>query len=316
MEAIGGFFELELRKGKEYHPNAMKLNTGRNAIEYVLKHRGYSRGFIPYYSCDSILEPFKKLGIPYDFYHIGEDLLPAISPDCVSKETCILIINYFGLLGKQIEGIAYSYPNVIVDNSQAFFAPPLEGIDTVYSPRKFFGVPDGAYLYTDLPEDPNLERDISFTRCEHLLKRIDLSPEEGYSDFRKAQQTLSYQPIKKMSKLTETMLSSINYDYSKKRREESFLFLHNKLKNKNYFSIIFDKNNISCAMVYPFLNYRFSLRENLIQNKIYVATYWHEVVSRIDKGSFEFSMAKSLLPLPIDQRYSSANLKGIFPFFN
>lgn len=316
MEAIGGYFELELRRGKEYHPNAMKLNTGRNAIEYVLKHRGYSRGLIPYYSCDSILEPFKKLGIPYDFYHIGEDLLPAIGPERVSKKTCMIIINYFGLLEKQIEGTAYSYPNVIVDNSQAFFASPLPGIDTVYSPRKFFGVPDGAYLYTTLPEDPNLERDFSYNRCEHLLKRIDLSPEEGYSDFRKTQQTLSYQPIKKMSKLTETILSSIDYDDAKQRREESFLFLHNKIKKENLFSRIIDMKHVSCAMVYPFLNYRFSLRENLIQNKIYVATYWHEVVSRTDKGSFEFSMAKSLLPLPIDQRYSIANLKRIFAFFN
>jgi hypothetical protein len=34
MQPIGGYFELELRKGKEYHTDAIRLNTGRNALEY------------------------------------------------------------------------------------------------------------------------------------------------------------------------------------------------------------------------------------------------------------------------------------------
>ena len=30
-----------------------------------------------------------------------------------------------------------------------FYAKPIHGNDTFYTCRKFFGVPDGAYLYTD-----------------------------------------------------------------------------------------------------------------------------------------------------------------------
>jgi hypothetical protein len=30
---IGGFFELELTVRKEYHKNAIRLNTGRNSFE-------------------------------------------------------------------------------------------------------------------------------------------------------------------------------------------------------------------------------------------------------------------------------------------
>ena len=29
MEAIGGYFELELHKGEEYHKDAISLNTAR-----------------------------------------------------------------------------------------------------------------------------------------------------------------------------------------------------------------------------------------------------------------------------------------------
>ncbi len=35
MDAIGGYFELELRKGEHYHKDALKLNTARNCFEYV-----------------------------------------------------------------------------------------------------------------------------------------------------------------------------------------------------------------------------------------------------------------------------------------
>ena len=40
MKTIGGYFELELKKNEEYHKDALSLNTGRNALEYILKTNG------------------------------------------------------------------------------------------------------------------------------------------------------------------------------------------------------------------------------------------------------------------------------------
>lgn len=37
MKAIGGYFELELNDGHEWHASAMRLNTARNVFEYVLR---------------------------------------------------------------------------------------------------------------------------------------------------------------------------------------------------------------------------------------------------------------------------------------
>ena len=39
MKEIGGYFELELTKGIEYHSELLKLNSGRNAFKYILKTR-------------------------------------------------------------------------------------------------------------------------------------------------------------------------------------------------------------------------------------------------------------------------------------
>lgn len=62
-KVIGGYFELELPKREEYHKNVLALNTGRNCLEYILRLRGYKKVFLPYYTCEVILEPFSKLNV-------------------------------------------------------------------------------------------------------------------------------------------------------------------------------------------------------------------------------------------------------------
>ena len=65
MKSIGGYFELELSSSGEYFPKSIALNTGRNAFEYILKVRYYKKVYIPYYTCDVMLEPIKKLKVDY-----------------------------------------------------------------------------------------------------------------------------------------------------------------------------------------------------------------------------------------------------------
>ena len=73
--AIGGYFELELPVHEELHPNAVALNCARACLEYVLKSRKWSKLFIPYFTCSSIIEPIVKSGCKYEFYHINEEYL-------------------------------------------------------------------------------------------------------------------------------------------------------------------------------------------------------------------------------------------------
>ena len=65
MKAIGGYFELELQKNEEYHKDALSLNTGRNALEYILKANAYKKIYIPYFTCDVLLQPILKLKLKY-----------------------------------------------------------------------------------------------------------------------------------------------------------------------------------------------------------------------------------------------------------
>ena len=96
MDAIGGYFELELRKGEHYHKNALRLNTARNCFEYILLARKYKKVYIPYYTCEVMLQPLHKYHIGYEFYSIDMNLEPQ---DLISlnDNEAFLYTNYFGL---------------------------------------------------------------------------------------------------------------------------------------------------------------------------------------------------------------------------
>lgn len=310
MDAIGGYFGLELRQGEHYHKEAIRLNTGRNGFEYILRAKQYNKVYLPFYTCDVMLEPIKRLELEVEFYYIDEKLLPLFDYSKVKDSEVFVYTNYFGVCDNNVDVVAQQSKNLIVDNSQAFYSKPLDGIDTFYSPRKFFGVPDGAYLYTDTLLDDKLETDISYQRFEHLLGRIDIGTEEFYGAFKSNDDSLINQPIKKMSKLTQRLLSSIDYESIAESRKQNFEYLKSKLSNTNLLSLKLTSNSV--PLVYPyFVDTGAELKKKLIENKIFVATYWQNVLEWTSENDFEYKLAKCLLPLPVDQRYESNNLKEI-----
>lgn len=309
QKSIGGYFELELPQNSEYHSAAIALNTGRNCLEYILRVRGYRNVYLPYYSCDVLLEPFIKLNVKYSFYRINEHL--ELDEDIqLNDGEALLYINYFGLKQGYIDFLATKYgKQLIVDNTQAFYAKPFEGIDTFYSCRKFFGVADGAYLYCDKQLDIELEQDYSWGRMTHLLKRIDISPEAAYKDFSRQDDQLKENPIRTMSSLTRRIMASIDDNLVKTKRRDNYMLLESALSEKNGISLPLAGNAV--PMVYLYLSTDLELRQCLINNKIYVATYWPNVLDWCNEDDFEYQLTQLSLPLPIDQRYGEDDIKRI-----
>lgn len=312
MKPIGGFFELELKSGCEFYPDAIALNSGRNSLEYILRAKDYNKIYLPFYICDSVLEPIKKLNTNFEFYKIDTNLKPIFSKELARNEV-ILIVNYFAIQGRLISELSSKFDNVIVDNTQAFFEKPITGVDTFYSPRKFFGVPDGGYLFTDKFLEMKFEEDKSVIRANHLLKRIEDGPENGYHCFLKNEKSFANQQTKKMSKFTRALLKSIDYVRVREIRNENFSFLHQALKYDNEFYPVIESANINGPMVYPFLKKgNDKLRKHLINNKVFVATYWPDVLEWLNhKDCYEIYLLNNLIPLPIDQRYSVNEMKEI-----
>ena len=311
QKAIGGYFSLELPYNEygEYHRDAIRLNTGRYCLEYVLRVKKYTKVYLPYYMCDAVLQPINKLGLDYQFYHIDKyfHIAEVLHP---KKDEVILYCNYFGLMDEYVKIVTERYaPNIIIDNTQAFFSQPLPEIDTFYTCRKFFGVADGAYLYTDKEADFDIPQDYSSSRMLFLLNRLDKSAEEAFSDYHKSEDSLDYDKIKKMSKITQFIMSSIGYKSVADRRISNYTYLHDNLSSSNTLSVDLERESV--PMVYPFLSDDINLRKKLIDNKVYVASYWPNVKNMSNLESVESQFAVSLIPIPIDQRYGKDNLNKI-----
>lgn len=298
---MGGYLGLELPVGNEYYPHLVRLNTGRNALEYILREKRYRKIYVPYFTCVALLEPIIKLGLDYQFYSINDQLEPVIDFE-IEPDACFLYTDYFGIKYEAAKYLSDKITNLIIDNSQAFFSEPLRGVDTFYSCRKFFGVSDGAYLQIKRKSNKRYPVDSSVHRFSHLLKNIDLGIQQGYNDYLKNNKDLENNPIRIMSPLTKRILSGINYAECARIRMRNFNFLHKNLKHYNLFK--FDFPEACSPMVYPFLSNDRQLKLHLIQRNIFVATYWPNVFEWTDTSMYENYLARNIVPLPIDHRYS------------
>ena len=316
MKAIGGYFSLELNDGSERHANALRLNAGRYALEYILKARKYRKVFLPYFICDSVMEPINRQNVEYEFYHINEKFEPTtkLSP---KDDEAVIYVNYFGLKNRYADTFCYVYRNTILDQTQAFYSEPGNKYgnhnlqcDTFYSCRKYFGVADGAYLYTDcrLPEE--LPQDESFGRMTFLTKRIDRSPQEGYTDFHANDEALSKVGMCRMSKLTEGIMRGIDDSAKANRRIHNFLVLDKALRSSNRFKWNMDYGTV--PLVYPYyVEHGTHLRQYLIENQVFCARYWPNVLEWCQPNDFEYQLAENFVCLPIDQRYDEQDMRII-----
>jgi len=314
MKEIGGYFSLELGSANPdyWFSHTPALNSGRHALEYILKQIEPVPNivYLPYYTCEVVLEPLKRLNIGYRFYNINEKLELAELPE-LKKNEYIIINNYFGIKDAYINWLfLHNKDKMIIDDAQAFYHFNHLGMRAFYSPRKFVGVSDGGIAWTPETKEIQLETDYSTDRSIHLLRRIDAGAGTGYKEFQKNEASLSNEPIKAMSALTKSILERIDYEEVKHRRRSNFEILHAALAPTNELEIP-DWSTFSCPMVYPYLSEDDSLRKRLIENEIFVATYWPNVLEWCDEDSTEYKLAKYLLPLPIDQRYCEEDIEYI-----
>ena len=233
MKEIGGYFGLEEFRGEEYHSGLMGVNNGRSALLYILKARTPKKLYLPYFLCDSVSTMCRNNGYEISFYPIGEDFLPVFDA-VLGPSEYLYVVNYYGQISNQrILALKERYGNIIVDNVQAFFQRPVPGIDTVYSCRKFFGVPDGGYVATDVVLEEPLEQDISKDRMVHILGRFEGTASEYYSYFKENDHSFVKTPLRGMSALTRNLLRGIDYEQVRSIRNTNYAVLDSMLGSKN-----------------------------------------------------------------------------------
>lgn len=314
MKAIGGYFELANREEKSSIPvDGVLLNTARNALEYILQTLSdIKKIYLPYYTCEAVIEPLKRLNLSYQFYHINWDF--EIAETIVLEEGEYLIVNnYFGLKDAYIEKLSIQYgERLIVDNAQALFAFLSPETKACFSTRKFVGVADGGIATgVDMNNVASMMYEATENHNNHLYIRKELGAEAGFSHYQTNECKLDNQPVRRMSLSTYDILTHINYHKVIEQRKKNYTYLEKALNRSNQLNLP-SCDSFNCPMVYPYLNNESKdLRQTLISQKIFVARYWPNVLEWTTNDSLEYYFANQILPLPIDQRYDEKDMQRI-----
>lgn len=298
---IGGYIELDTYRGQLLHETAVRLNCGRNALAYLIDARGIRKLWMPKFMCDTCDRVLAERGVEVAYYSIGWDFKPKLK----NWDGWLYVVNFYGQLSNH--DLASLGDRVIVDNAQAYFQMPLPGVDTLYIPRKYFGVADGAFLYTQAEPPYQLSRDKTYDRMRHLLGRFEGTASEFYGDYVASNMAFEAAPVMGMSRLTENLLGGgIDYDFVRNIRTENFEFLHRHFGSENKLRLTVPDG----AFMYPlYLENGGQIRKELHRRKIYVPTLWPSVFERCGEGELEYQMAMNILPLPVDQRYGQEEME-------
>ncbi len=307
--SIGGYFELE--KSKQHNckwipENALLLHSGRGCLRFLISQFSLRGIHLPYYSCDSLAQPFIECNIPIKWYSIDENLEPLVSDQ--SSDFPLVYINYFGLKHQRTARIAGRH--TWIDNTQAFFAltPPPNQI-VFSSARKFFGVPDGALLWgAGSGNEKSLRPNTNYI-CDHLILRSLGHVEQGRAGFRRNEE-LCGQGMFHASSLSKALLQAVDIDYVRERRLENYQYLNHKLSGINRLSFeLLNPPASDTPFCYPLLARSPVDRKSLAEQGIFVPTFWQECLNRSSTGfEWEKDLARNLLPLPVDHRYNSRHM--------
>lgn len=304
---IGGYIEFEYCDRPMLHESSVKLNCGRNALAYLLEARKIRKIALPKFMCDSCDGVIRHYGVSVRYYAIGLDFKPVDLR--LMDDEWLYLVNFYGQLSNSyIQSVKEMHEKLIVDHAQAYFQMPLDHVDTLYTCRKFFGVADGAILYTDAKIDRELVRDESFERMHFLLGRFERTASEFYSEYVANNDTFDDEPMKVISKLTENLLRFVDYERVKEIRTRNFAYLQERLGDINRLNLMVPEG----AFMYPlYIENGSVLRKALQIRKLYIPTLWPAVFDRCTEKDVEYDLAMNVLPLPCDQRYGVDDMKDM-----
>lgn len=312
---IGGYFELELPDYGDPFPDRLKYQSARAALRAMLECAKIKLVYLPVYICEAVSQAVTDAHSSVQWYSLDGSLYPKGLPKDLEKGSIVLYVNYFGLCDASVKRLLQEYPRrqVVIDNSQALFAPHENALATIYSARKFMGVPDGGLLATNEPgiKPPDTEDTDSIDRMRAMLIRSAYPANNGYDSYLKAESTLTNTRPIGMSRLTNRLISSIDVGEIKSKRRKNFLVLAKKLDEYNKQSWRLEANTV--PLCYPLLidSDVGELRKKLIEKGIYTPSYWPEVKLRAVNNSLEYHLSFRCIFLPCDQRYTAAQMSSL-----
>lgn len=321
---IGGEFKIALPGIKTTAVENRKFfSSGRGAFAAILRkiisqnntiHK-WGGVILPDYLCSSITQVCIDEKMPYQFYHIKENLVPD-EKDLFSKledSSVVLLISYFGMIDiKDVaDKIKKQNPNVVIilDDVQNYYSQYSESTFWDYrfnSFRKWFAVPDGAEVFCksgdiDFPKEKNTFAQYKFSG--NMLKNFS----DWVDDYvcldliEKGEEILDKEYNCECSKISSCMITQISFEEIKEKRKENAAYLHTELEKLGIKHIYHSE----CVPLFVpiFLKNKSEVRKEMFKNNIFTPVHWPYESENLN-GFIENQLYETELSLICDQRYS------------
>lgn len=319
------------------------LSSGRKAIELILRSSAIDVtdrkvALVPSFTCWSVLEPFIKTEYKLYGYDVDESLTTT-ADDLMEtltkvKPSVFLFHRYFGFntiqeIDQVIDFAREQGVITIEDCTQTLYSKEKSNADFhIASIRKWCGVPDGAFLsyrsnkiQIERPQETIYDTTLESLKVQaSLLKNNYIECGEGNkSDFlelyRQAEERLSSQQC--FFSITPTSLKiQSNLDILEliRRRRSNYTTLLEGLKNITSVVPLFLMLAEGVTPLYlPVLciKEREAVQKTLANHNIFAPIVWPKAQNAPTTSKAVDLLYSNLLCIPIDQRYSTAEMEHI-----
>lgn len=316
---IGGYFELAPARAVHsltWLADAKRFQSGRAAIAALFLANGASAVWVPYFICSAVLEAlaFARVRVR------GYELSPTRGiPDALhlGANEWLLCVDYFGISKYECDNAIarFGANRVVIDASQSLLHAPRQEVATIYSPRKFCGVPDGGLLlnapYVAAPS--HVDEKSSIERSQHLLLRAAGETAAGYTAFQQAEASLINCEPSGMSAVTTRLLASVDIAHLRAQRVANYEQLAGILRQHGYRidPLPADAVPLCCPLT---ISRAAQVRAELARRGIFTPTYWPDI-----DLPFSDTVGRTLrydtLYLPCDQRYGRDDMTYVAQTF-
>jgi hypothetical protein len=313
--------------------------SGRHALGVILKTlkgEGVTRLYLPAYLCESVVQAAQASGLEVLYYPIGEDLSSAPP---LQEAAATLVIHYHGWLHSDIVALrrqAMRGEGVLVeDGSQALLTQSIpyhgSGAYTFLSARKYLPCVLGGWCDVEAnvpPPSPALEA-VAWQAIAGRLARgrylgeggnVDHGVEQFYLATTVALETyLDMHDTPEAAPLVVRGLAfGVDREAVAERRRTNWRVMQEVLRNKvEAIHSDLPEGVVPLGFVVRLPEgVRDDVRRRLRESRVFAPVHW-PLPAQIDPESFPeaASLSRRLLTLPIDQRYTSTDMRVVARLF-
>lgn len=333
---IGGFLGLELPAGdggfrKLWGASDERLAfvNATSAFASLLAVAPGGAVWLPAYICPEFSRAVATNRLRY--YPLDADLSPKVDvlQRAVRAGDILVGVDFFGRPpGQPFLDFVTSHKDVLFveDCAQAIdTGKPHWGDWRLFSPRKVVGVADGGILAphsakaaamnlcSAIPDDIDA---VDFAR-PHLARFEDTTEARNALWFPMNQAKEKALPIanRRISRLTWSILGLLDVETIAQKRRNNFATLASRLAPWAYLP---DRQPQFVPLGFPVRlppGLRAHVQEHLYRHRVFPAVHWAHLPSPAGEFPDEHALAGSLLTLPCDQRYETAEIERVATLF-